>query len=569
MRILRILIAATALWASALAASVHAQAPATSTGATAAKEKEETCRISGMVVKLADGAPLKGATVRLENPEDREHTIATRTTADGRFALKNVPAGRYKLMVSRNGYVETEYGQKKPSDPGAAFTLSPGQVKDDITFRLIPSAVIAGRVFNEDGEPEPDASVIAARETYQEGRKSIKQFKQVTTDDIGAFRLFGLPPGKYFVSAMEEPWGKVVGDKEFSGGSARTGSEQGYARTYYPGTIDLARAATINVKEGDEIPGADIALKQVLVHRVRGRVLNQLTQKPGQDVEVLLFSRNKSSVWDFARTTRAKSTDGSFEVSNVAPGPYTLIAFYADENERTMQFGTQRVDVGESDIEGVSVVIGRGVTIQGRVDWDGKPSQETDGLLIKATSLESEILPGSRARVGDNQLFALKDLVEGDYQLEASGASKDCYLKQITLGQTFIKDDIISVSKGANPALEITISSRGARVQGSVVDKDGLPAAGVWVVAVPDEARRTILRLFKSQTTDQYGKFDLHGLAPGEYKFFAWDGAEEHAWEDPDFLKPFEVQGAKIELRDDDAAILNLAVIAMKREGND
>jgi len=86
-----------------------------------------------------------------------------------------------------------------------------------------------------------------------------------------------------------------------------------------------------------------------------------------------------------------------------------------------------------------------------------------------------------------------------------------------------VKEDVINVSKGANPALEITVSSCGARVQGSVVDKDGLPAAGVWVAAVPDEARRTTLRLFKSQTTDQYGKFDLHGLAPGEYKLFAWN----------------------------------------------
>ena len=519
-----------------------------------------------MVVKLADGAPLKGATVRLENPEDREHIIATRSTADGRFELKNVPAGRYKLIVSRNGYVESEYGQRKPSDPGATFTLSPGQRKDDIFFRLIPSAVIAGRVFNEDGEPEPNASVIASRQTYREGRKTMTQFKQAMTDDLGAFRLFGLPPGRYFISAMEERWNKVVGDKEFSGATAQ-GSEEGYARTYYPGSTDASRATAIDVKEGDEIPGADIALRQVPVHRVRGRVLNQLALKPGQDVGMLLVSRSKLQESDFGGITRPKYADGSFEVANVAPGSYYLIAFAA--NEGKMEFGTQRVEVGESDIEGVSVLIGLGTAMQGRVNWDGKPSQTQDGLLVLANSVEAEILPGSRARVDSSQQFALKDLVEGEYRVEVTGISKDCYLKQITFGPSFIKDDIISVSKGANPALEITLSSRGARVQGAVVDKDGLPAAGVWVVAVPEETRRTILRLFKAQTTDQYGKFDLHGLAPGEYKFFAWDGAEEHAWEDPDFLKPFEQDGSKMEVRDDDAATVNLTVIAMKREGGD
>jgi hypothetical protein len=66
-------------------------ATGTRRAAKAGKEKEETCRISGMVVKLADGTPLKGATVVLRNDEDLEHTIAAKTTADGRFALKNVP----------------------------------------------------------------------------------------------------------------------------------------------------------------------------------------------------------------------------------------------------------------------------------------------------------------------------------------------------------------------------------------------------------------------------------------------------------------------------------------------
>jgi 5-hydroxyisourate hydrolase-like protein (transthyretin family) len=112
------ILAATMLFASLLSLNSYPQAPVPSKND---KEKDTTCRISGMVVKLADGAPLKNATVQLENGEDREHTIATKTAADGRFELKNVPAGRYKLFVWRNGFVGTEYGKKRPSDPGAAF----------------------------------------------------------------------------------------------------------------------------------------------------------------------------------------------------------------------------------------------------------------------------------------------------------------------------------------------------------------------------------------------------------------------------------------------------------------
>jgi len=99
-----------------------------------------------------------------------------------------------------------------------------------------------------------------------------------------------------------------------------------------------------------------------------------------------------------------------------------------------------------------------------------------------------------------------------------------------------------------------------------VVDKDGLPAAGVWVVAVPDEARRTNFRLFKEQTTDQYGKFDLHGLAPGSYKVFSWTGIERGEWEDEEFLKPFESMGESVELQDEDVKTVNLKLIEKKSE---
>jgi protocatechuate 3,4-dioxygenase beta subunit len=552
------------LFASLLSLHSYAQAPVPSKNE---KEKETTCRISGMVVKLVDGAPLKGATVRAENGEDREHTIATKTGADGRFELRNIPAGRYKLMVSRSGYVAAEYGQKKPSDPGAAFSLSSGATKKDLLFRLIPAAVIAGRVFDEDGEAVPDAIVTASRETYHEGRRTLATTAEAFTDDLGSFRLFGLAPGRYYVSATERKWDQVVGDREFSG-SAGQNAEQGYAKTYYPGTPDISRAAAINVKEGDEISGTDIALKQVAVHRVRGRVLNQVTHKPGQDVVVLLIPRTKRLEWNEGGQQEVKKADGSFEISNVVPGPYTLFAYWFDQTEGKNHSAAQKIDIGESDVEGVLLTIGAGATVSGRVVWEGKPSLERDELSINVSPAEEMPMWAGQARVDANQQFTLKDLVEGDFRVHLSGISKDCYVKQIAYGQTFVKDDVISVSKGPNPGLEITVSSRGARAQGNVTDKDGLPAAGIWVVAVPNEVRRANFTLFKSQTTDQYGQFDLHGLAPGSYKFFAWDGVESNAWEDEEFLKPFESQGQEIEVHDMDTVKLSLTLIGTKSTGN-
>ena len=101
------------------------------------------------------------------------------------------------------------------------------------------------------------------------------------------------------------------------------------------------------------------------------------------------------------------------------------------------------------------------------------------------------------------------------------------------------------------------------------MNQDGLPAAGVWVVAVPDEGRRSDSRLFKSQTTDQYGKYDLHGLAPGTYRIFAWAGIEQDEWEDAEFLRPQEAKGELIEVSDEDVKTVNPKLIEKKSEGNE
>jgi protocatechuate 3,4-dioxygenase beta subunit len=530
-------------------------------GATAAKE--ETCRVSGLVLKMSDGSPLKNAMVQLYTEADREHTIATKTTADGRFALQNVPAGRYKLSVSRNGYVTTEYGQKKPSDPGAAFTLRAEESRQDLVFKLIPAAVISGRVFDEDGEPLQHAFVQASREAYNEGRRTLSTRGSAQTDDLGQFRLFGLAPGKYYVSATEWGWGQVRGDREFSA-TPKQEAERAHTKTYYPGSTDSAKASAISVGEGEEVPGVDIALKEVAVYRIRGKVFNQITRKAGKEAQVVVVPRGKRLEVDFGGGAEVKKADGSFEIANVVPGSYVLIAYWYDEGKTYA--AQENVDIAESDLEGIALTIGGGATIPGRVRWEGRPSLEGDELQV---FLQPELMRywvGTSARVQANQQFTLKDVNEGEFRVGASGISKDCYLKEIQYGDTRAKDDTITVSKGGGAPLEITISSRGARVQGAVVNQDGLPAAGVWVVAVPDESRRSNSRLFKSQTTDQYGKYDLHGLVPGSYKIFAWAEIEQGEWEDPEFLRPQESKGEAVELQDEGVKTVNLKSIGRKSE---
>jgi hypothetical protein len=245
----------------------------------------------------------------------------------------------------------------------------------------------------------------------------------------------------------------------------------------------------------------------------------------------------------------------------VLPGPYTLSALWFEDG-RPYQ-ARQSIEVGNANVEGANLTITPGITVPGRIVWDGKPSLDRDELLVNITPVDSRISFNGPARVTGNS-FVFKEVFDGTHRLGVIGQSKDCYVKSIRYGSSEALEGGFTVLRGAPASLEITISSRGARVQGSVTDRGNLPVTGVWVVLVPDETRRDQSRLYQKAATDQYGHYLLRGIAPGGYKIFCWDEVEDGAWEDPDFLKTFEDFGQKISVEDADAKTVDVVAIRTK-----
>jgi hypothetical protein len=256
--------------------------------------------------------------------------------------------------------------------------------------------------------------------------------------------------------------------------------------------------------------------------------------------------------------------DGSFEISDVAPGSYVLAAFWGDEGK--FYSAQQVLEVGDADLEGVALTITPGTTINGHIVWAGRPSMEKDELSVSALPVGVGLGYQGPSRVSRENSFTLRNIGEGHFRAEVSGQSKDCYLKEVHYGQADGLKNGFTVTKGEAGNLEIAISSQGARVQGTVMDANGLPLAGVAVALVPDAPRRDEFRLYKTENTDQYGHFDLRGIAPGEYRVFSWEEVEQDAWQDGDFLKPFENKGEHVILNDDDKKEVQVTVISTKNE---
>ncbi|HYL10028.1 MAG TPA: carboxypeptidase-like regulatory domain-containing protein [Candidatus Acidoferrales bacterium] len=516
------------------------------------------CNIAGIVVKLSDSAPLNRAKVRLQAAEQRGKAWIAFTDVAGKFELKNVEPGRYTLNVSRNGFVTQEYGQKTPSDPGALLSLGPGQSMKDLLFRMLPSAVITGRVLDEDGEPLPNVQMSALRSGYFNGQRKLAPKTFDDTNDLGEYRLFGLPPGRYFISADYRPERLVVHNSPVIFSSEKEANE-GYLPAYYPSTVDMGKATPIQVGAGEEIRSIDFVLVRTRVLKIRGKVFNAITQRPGANAFVQLTPRNNRIAWFFfGGGATANSPDGAFEISNVAPGSYWVRAHWSDEGKNYQS--QQAVDVGTADVEGINLVIAPGTSLSGHVTWDGKESLSGGELRAGLRPAEDMVL--SVGTVKSDGSFVLNNVSEGTYRVWVYGQSEDSYLKAAKYGSEEALDSGITVQRGGpNGTLEVVLSPNGARIEGSVTNADSLPAAGVWVVLVPEAARRNQEWLFKTATTDQNGRFVLRGIPPGEYKLFSWEEVEPGAWFDLDFLKPYESKGETVRVEEGGHASVDLKLI--------
>jgi len=555
-----------ALLAITMTVATNAAAPQSSKSATPAgapSSAPQECSVQGMVVKLAGSEPLRNAIVVMLNLDDRAQAASTvHTDSRGQFLLKPIPPGHYRLRVMRAGFVSQAYGQRSVNAAGATMTLAPGQEMKDLLFRLIPAAIISGRVENEDGDPLPWAHVSALHEIYAEGKRTFTSEEMAPTNDRGEYRLFGLRPGRYLISAVFHPGATRAGDTEDDEFGEIVGEKENYVRTYYPGTPDATKAEAITVKAGEEIPSMDFMMRPTAVYRVKGHVTNLLANDNKRSQSVMVFATQRSSGVMNARMAVAQGNiakqDGSFDLPGVLPGSYTVTAQWYDDGK--VHTARQNIDVGNADVEGLQLTIGKGTPIVGHLRWEGKPSMIGDQLMVFAQSTDETVHPGY-ARVDADGSFTWAEVPDGELRVRVFGQSEDSFVKAARYGSADALADGFTPRAGSGTTLEIIMSSHGALVQGSAVDADGLPAVGAQVVLVPEGLRRERFDLYKTAQTDQRGQFQLRGVAPGDYKLFSWDEVEHGAWEDQDFLKAFESNGEKVTVEEAETKLVNVITI--------
>jgi hypothetical protein len=539
--------------------------PAPSTG---------TARIRGRVVAADTGLPLRRAQVRVAAADIRLMRMAT-TDAEGRYEFAGLPAGRYSMFVARNGYVTLQFGQQRPFEPGRPLDVADAQTHERIDFSLPRGGVIAGKVTDELGEPLAGVRMTALRHRYMPtGERQLMPANpggmfNIVTNDLGEFRVFGLMPGTYLLSADADDGGfmSLQGGVMPPGMGTTSGETDGYATTYYPGTASSEDAQPITVGIA-EVAMASFALSTARLAQVSGIVRNS-AGSPVNGARVAL--RSRQGLGGFVRGGSLTGADGQFSVAGVPPGDYMLDVMPAFTGRpgtgEISETGSVPIAVAGRNISDVVITTGQGATITGRVIFQGtSTAARPDRVVLQ--SLDPRVF---RPGMNDGDIDS-----EGRFQLRnASGSvlfravqrtpaptlGAIWQIKSVTFNGADITDTPLDISAvGDVDGIEIVLGDTSTTLSGTVTNAQRVPVKDYVVAIFPDRLKEGAVptRFIRTARPDQEGRYQTRGLPPGEYFAVAVPSLEGGDEWDPAFRKRVEPLGKRFRLNDGQSATIDL-----------
>jgi len=536
--------------------------PANSPNNTQPTPPKDPCSVEGQVLNSLTGEPIRKAHITLQgmgSPKAASpSTYGGVTDAGGRFVIQDIEPGSYFAVAERNGFTNGQSTGWGRGYTPTNLSLNPGQHTSDIVFKLVPHGVITGRVLDEDGEPVQDVQISVLHNRFVRGKRVLTPSGVSGTDDLGEYRIFGLAPGKYYLSATYRHSNMMMAQDRTPGGAP----EEGYAPTYFPGTTDPAGAVAIDVSAGSVLAGTDVTLRKIHTVRIRGRVANAAGNGLPSHTMLRLMPRNSAFGGFYAQmwTQALRNHGGTFEFGGVAPGAYLVWAEWSDEGQGYSVL--QPVDVGNNNLDDVTVLLSPGVELKGQVHSEGSGDVKLGSMHISLEAKETQQRGGRGAQTNDDGTFDLQNVSADHYWVNVYGLPSSFYVKSIRLGDADALESGLDTTQGAAGTLEITVSGNGGQIEGTAADSKSKPASGAMVALVPDAPRRERLMLYKAAAVDPAGHFTIAGIAPGEYKLFAWEQIEDGAYQDPEFLKPYENQGQAVTIREGSRETAELKVIS-------
>jgi hypothetical protein len=518
---------------------------------------QQSGSISGRIVRYGNMQAVPHARLVLAkvggNLEDYRSGFSD---SEGHFVLQNLSPGTYRLYVQHGGYPQTEYEVR--------ISLADGQALNDIVVKMTPFGVITGRVTDRNLNPVRHVWVGAMRAGYFNGHRSLSSVNYAETDDRGEYRIFDLPPGFYFVSAVSVDAPRIEGETYVvSAIPSIANRNQGQIRkpveavlkagefdsraldttvsvpVFYPGTTDPAAATSLDLGPGATRTGIDLIIASAPAVHVRGTVINGVTGQPAQNVAINLIPHGRQD------SIGSTATLGSFDIAGVVAGSYDLTAQTTRPPE--LYYASIPVEVGSRDVQNITMTVKPGIAVTAHFSMEnGAALADVPGVTRFFVQLNGATGGGYSVPMQPNGVVPISNVRNGDFtfRIFPPTVSPSTYVKSARFaGMDALQSGIHIDAASKETDIDVVLATDSGNIDATVIDDQQQPIRGAMIALVPDAAHRNRSDLYRTATADAVGRARLQGIPPGDYKLFAARDSEPAWWQDPDFLRLVESRG--------------------------
>ncbi len=530
----------TILMALLLQAPAPRIGPSANAEGSSASASEGRGEISGRFVCAQTGEPLKGVSVEISaDLGGHPFEQAMLSAADGSFSFQRLPAGNYQMHVQKSGY-------RLVAGSPTSFAIEPGQIRRGFEVKLNRAAIITGRVTDAEGEPVVRASLSAYRLVWRSGRRSLAPADSVATDDRGLFRFYRLPAGRYIICARLPAEEQAPGESDLR-----------LAETFYPNGSSAAEAVVLEARWGQELSEINLVLRREKTFSISGQVFDSERGGPCRGCAV---SINRAG--DLIPPVHfGAGADGRYHARGLTSGTYSITAFKTTAG-RHVAVESRQVQITSEDLRDISLVVGPGHSVTGRVVFDPPDSAIEDAHMSLA--LPSEFEPDFRPsfQVLPDFSFRADGVSAGTHYVELDGIPNNGYIKTVrSSGRDLPAPKLDIPEDGSVSQIEIVIGFDSATLAGQVKlpEASGEHRVTAAVVALfPQDAQASPFLAERRGFTQPGGAFTIPGIPPGSYTVYAFPASGNFEWEDPEVRRAAESYGKSVELRPGQKQIVDL-----------
>ncbi|MFZ0746133.1 MAG: carboxypeptidase-like regulatory domain-containing protein [Terracidiphilus sp.] len=514
-------------------------------------------RIAGTVVNAVTGEPVRRATVAVLDEKDSQTIASAVSDGNGHFALERLAAAKYQLTASKRGFKTGFYDQH--DDFNSAIVTGQDLDTGQLTFRLMPSAMLRGVVTGDGGDPVEGARVLLFLLPRGIGRdftrargpeNSIEVADTTTTDDTGAYEFGNLNAGEYVLAVTAEPWYALHASANRSRRNSDAGArdmtsslDMAYPVTYYDSTTDESSATPIALTAGSR-EEADINLHAVpALHLSVAVPRRQGGGIARPELRQTIFGTQVSA--ESAGFIDALQT-GAVEFTGVAPGHYVLMQGDPPRALDVDATASQQVD---------STAGAQTVEVAGTLrSASGQTVQDEANVFLYLMDSPLHLRP-LQETVHHGQ-FRFENVSPGTWELTAWSSSYAMGILSISGNGTTHAGGVFTVGDRAL-AITATVAKGETRIEG-FARKGGEGMAGALVVLVPRNPA-AFEGVVRRDQSDSDGSFSLLHVAPGQYTLVAIEGAWDLDRAGPEALASYLPKGVAVTVTGNSGALMRLS----------